>query len=70
MSVELCRTFERFVAHLSPSDPVENAAELFLKYDINRIPVVRDGRPGGIDARRDLVRLMLRSRKIARPNSE
>ncbi len=44
---------------LSEEDPVEKAAELFLKHDINRLPVVRGGKPVGIVARRDLLRLMV-----------
>ncbi|MFN6963241.1 MAG: CBS domain-containing protein [Pyrinomonadaceae bacterium] len=46
---------------VSETDPIERAAELLLKYDINRLPVVRGGRPVGMIARRDLVRLMVQN---------
>jgi CBS domain-containing protein len=36
----------------------EEAIELLLKYDVNRLPVVRDGAPVGIVSRHDLLRLM------------
>lgn len=45
---------------LSETDPVEKAAELLLKHDVTRLPVVRDGEPIGMLARRDLLKLMLK----------
>ena len=48
----------RRVAVISESDSVEKAAKLLLMHDVNRLPVVRDGKPVGIVARRDLLRLM------------
>lgn len=44
---------------VSESDPIEKAAELLLKYDITRLPVVRGGQPVGLVARRDLLKVML-----------
>ena len=40
------------------NDSIETVLGLMLKYDVNRIPVVREGKPAGIVARRDLLRLM------------
>ena len=48
----------RRVAVISESDSVEKAAKLLLMHDVNRLPVVRDGKPVGIVARRDMLRLM------------
>lgn len=53
----------RQVKVVSESDPVEKAAELLLKYDITRLPVVRGSQPVGLIARRDLVKLMVRMAK-------
>lgn len=49
----------RNVAVLSETDSVEKAAKMLLMHDVNRLPVVRDGKPVGIIARRDLLRLMV-----------
>lgn len=49
----------RNVAVLSETDSVEKAAKMLLMHDVNRLPVVRDGKPIGIIARRDLLRLMV-----------
>ncbi len=49
----------RNVRTLTEDDTIETAAALLLKHDITRLPVVRDGRPVGILARRDLLKLML-----------
>jgi CBS domain-containing protein len=38
---------------------IEAAVELMLEHDINRIPIVRDGKPVGIIARHDLLRLIV-----------
>lgn len=53
----------RQVKVVSESDPVEKAAELLLKYEITRLPVVRGSQPVGLIARRDLVKLMVRMAK-------
>lgn len=45
---------------VSENDPVEKAAELLVKYDVNRLPVVRGRLPVGIVARRDLLRMMVK----------
>ena len=37
----------------------EEAVTLFLRHDIHRMPVVRDGVPVGMVSRLDLLRLML-----------
>ena len=46
------------VVTVTENDSIEKVLELILKYDINRIPVVKDGKPVGIVARRDLLRVM------------
>lgn len=45
---------------LHEEDPIEKAAEMLVRFDITRLPVVRNGRPVGILARRDLLRVMVR----------
>jgi len=47
------------VVTVSEDDTVTRAVELMLKHDVNRLPVVRDGRPVGIVARHDLLRMMM-----------
>ncbi len=51
------------VVTLAEEDSVNNAVELMLRHDINRIPVVRDGVVVGIVARHDLLRLLIPDRK-------
>ncbi|QQS31691.1 MAG: CBS domain-containing protein [Acidobacteriota bacterium] len=46
------------VVTIEEDESVNRAVELMLEHDINRIPVVRDGKPVGIVARHDLLRLM------------
>lgn len=46
------------VVTVTENDSIEKVLELILKYDINRIPVVKDRKPVGIVARRDLLRVM------------
>lgn len=46
------------VVTVSEDDSIEEVLELILRYDINRIPVVRNGKVVGIVARRDLLRMM------------
>lgn len=46
------------VVTVTENDPIERVLELLLKYDINRIPVVKDRKPVGIVARRDILRVM------------
>ena len=46
------------VVTVTENDPIERVLELILKYDINRIPVVKDRKPVGIVARRDILRVM------------
>ncbi len=47
------------VVTISENEPAARAVELMLEHDINRIPVVRDGRPIGIVARHDLLRMVV-----------
>ena len=46
------------VVTVTENDSIERVLELILRYDINRIPVVKDRKPVGIVARRDLLRVM------------
>lgn len=46
------------VVTVTENDPIEKVLELILKYDVNRVPVVKDRKPVGIVARRDLLRVM------------
>jgi CBS domain-containing protein len=48
------------VVTIEEDESVNRAVELMLEHDINRVPVVRDGRPVGVIARHDLLRLMAR----------
>lgn len=42
---------------------IEEVLELMLRYDVNRIPILRDKVLIGIVARYDLLKLMLQERK-------
>jgi CBS domain-containing protein len=53
----------RRVVTLTEDDSVNEAVELMLRHNINRIPVVRDGVVVGIVARHDLLRLMIPEQK-------
>jgi CBS domain-containing protein len=46
------------VVTATEDDPIEKVLELILKYDINRVPIIKDRKPVGIIARRDLLRVM------------
>ena len=48
----------RNVVTVTENDSIEEVLKLILRYDINRIPVVKDRKPLGIVARRDLLRVM------------
>jgi CBS domain-containing protein len=50
---------ESRVVTVSEDDPIDRVVQLLMRHDINRVPVVRDGRPVGIVARHDLLKLML-----------
>ncbi|MGE0884571.1 MAG: CBS domain-containing protein [Blastocatellales bacterium] len=50
------------VVTLTENDPLEKAIELLLKHNVNRLPVVREGKPVGIVSRHDLLRLMLQKK--------
>ena len=45
-------------------DTLEEVVKKMLHYDINRIPVVRDGVPVGMVARHDLLNLILRNKGL------
>jgi CBS domain-containing protein len=47
------------VVTIGEKDSINRAVELMLEHDINRIPVVREGRPVGIIARHDLLRMLI-----------
>jgi len=48
----------RNVVTVTENASIEEVLGLILRYDINRIPVVKDRKPVGIVARRDLLRVM------------
>ena len=48
----------RNVISVAENDSIAEVLDVILKYDINRIPVVRNHKPVGIVARRDLLRIM------------
>jgi CBS domain-containing protein len=50
------------VITVTEDDPIEEVVRRLLDYDINRIPVVRDGKPVGIVSQHDLLNLMVRDR--------
>lgn len=47
------------VQTVAEDDAVHDVMARMLEYDVNRIPVVRDGRPVGIVARHDLLKMMV-----------
>lgn len=49
------------VVTVTEDNSVQDAVELLLKHDVNRLPVVRDGVPVGIISRHYLLRLMVRT---------
>jgi CBS domain-containing protein len=50
---------KRNVETVQEEDPLEKVIEIMIRRDINRVPVVRDGKPVGIVARHDLLKLVL-----------
>ncbi|HKY26365.1 MAG TPA: CBS domain-containing protein [Pyrinomonadaceae bacterium] len=53
------------VVTVNENDPIKRVLELVLKHDVNRIPVVSEGKPVGIVARRDLLRMMKDQQALA-----
>ena len=51
------------VRTLAEEDSVEEALTLMLRDDLHRLPVVRDGKPVGMLARHDLLKIMARQWK-------
>lgn len=56
-------TMTRDVITVEENATIEDVLELMLRYDVNRIPVVRDKVLVGIVARYDLLKLMLQERQ-------
>ena len=56
-------TMTRDVITIEEDATIEDVLELMLRYDVNRLPVVRDKVLVGIVARYDLLKLMLQERK-------
>lgn len=56
-------TMTRDVITVQENATIEEVLELMLRYDVNRIPVLRDKVLIGIVARYDLLKLMLQERK-------
>lgn len=59
-SMKASEIMSRSVATVTEDEPIDAAIALMLKYDVNRIPVVRDSVPVGMISRHDLLKLMLR----------
>ena len=53
----------KHVVTLTENQSMADAVELMLRYDINRVPVVRDGVPVGIVARHDLLRMVIAEKR-------
>lgn len=53
----------RKVETVGPMDPVEAVASVMIEHDVNRVPVVDDGKIVGIVTRTDLARVLATSRK-------
>lgn len=47
------------VATVGADETIESAVSQMIKFDVNRIPVVREGVPIGVVARHDLLRLLV-----------
>ena len=60
--IRASEVMRRHVVTVTETQPIEEAVDLMLRHDINRLPVVRDGIPVGIIARHDLLRVMARGR--------
>jgi len=58
MNIPVREIMSTSVVTVTGDDPIEKVLELVLKHDINRIPVIKDGKPVGIVARHDLLRVM------------
>ena len=58
MNIPVREIMSTSVVTVTGDDPIEKVLELVLKHDINRIPVIKDGKPVGIVARHDLLRMM------------
>lgn len=43
-------------------DPIDRVARLMMERDVNRVVIARDGRPVGIVARHDLLRLLVQGK--------
>jgi CBS domain-containing protein len=57
-SIRAREVMTRDLITVHENDSIERVLELILKYDVNRIPVLSDGKLVGIVARRDLLRIM------------
>ena len=56
------------VITVTEEQSVEEAVTLFLRHDLHRVPVVRDGVPVGMVSQHDLLRLMMpKPQRGARP---
>jgi CBS domain-containing protein len=54
----------RPVATVDEDASMQEVMHIMLERDVNRIPVVRDGVPVGIVARRDILKIMLGQTKL------
>lgn len=51
------------VQTIAPDDDIENAAEIMVRYKINRLPVIKDGSIVGIVTRDDIIHSLAGGRK-------
>jgi CBS domain-containing protein len=56
----IAQVMQRRPVTLHEEAPLEEAARLMVGHGFHHVPIVRDGRPVGMVARRDLLRLMTR----------
>ena len=47
------------VRSVEEEDPIEEVLKIMLESGVNRVPVVRDGKPVGIVSRRDLLKMVM-----------
>lgn len=60
----------RQVATLGEDASIHEIMNQMIRHDVNRIPIVRDGRPVGIVARHDLLKVMVANPLAGGPEAE
>ncbi len=57
--IKVKKIMSKVVYSVKPEDTVLKAAEIMEKHDVNRLPVVKDGKLVGIIARADIIRALV-----------